>query len=351
MSRERTERNTLIRPLLGLALALGALLSAACGSDGNGGSDTSTPQREGALKVVTTVAPITSLTENIGGTKIELEGVVPEGVNSHTFEPPPSVVRTIADADLIIMNGLQLEEPTLELAEANKRAEVQILLLGDSAITAEEYKYDFSFPREEGKPNPHLWPDPLLAAEYAALIHDKLVDLDPANADYYGTNLDKLSAEIERLDQQIRIAVQTIPLKNRKLLTYHDSWAYWADNYGVEVIGAIQPSGFSEPSASEVAHLIDQVKAENLPAIFGSEVFPSDVLETIAAEAGAQYVDDLRDDDLPGEPGDELHSYIGLMKVNMEVMIPALGGDAASIGLVNPALVFDDGPSPAMYPG
>jgi ABC-type Zn uptake system ZnuABC Zn-binding protein ZnuA len=116
------------------------------------------------------------------------------------------------------------------------------------------------------------------------------------------------------------------------------------------VIGAIQPSDFSEPSASEVADLIDQVRSEQLPAIFGSEVFPSDVLETIAAESGAQYVDDLRDDDLPGEPGDEGHSYIGLMKRNMEIMIPALGGDAASIGLVNPALVFDDGESTAEYP-
>ncbi|MGH9203505.1 MAG: metal ABC transporter substrate-binding protein [Vicinamibacterales bacterium] len=222
--------------------------------------------------------------------------------------------------------------------------------MGDTAITPEEYKFDFSFPQSGGKPNPHLWPDPILAAEYATLIHDKLVEMDASNAEYYGTNLDKLSAELERLDQQIRIAVQTIPEANRKLLTYHDSWAYWADNYDVEVIGAIQPSEFSEPSASEVADLIDQVKAEKLPAIFGSEVFPSDVLETIASETGAQYVDNLRDDDLPGEPGDDYHSYTGLMKRNMEIMIPALGGDASPIGRVNPALVFDDGPSPAKYP-
>lgn len=340
----------MIRPLLITCLAFAALLSGACSSDGNGGVATSTPQREGKLKVVTTVAPITSLVENIGGTKIELEGVVPEGVNSHTFEPPPSVVRTIADADLIIMNGLQLEEPTLELVEANKRSDAQILLLGNSAIPPEEYKFDFSFPESGGKPNPHLWPDPILATQYASLIHDKLVELDGTNAEYYTTNLGKLSAQLERLDQQIRVAVQTVPEENRKLLTYHDSWAYWADNYEVEIIGAIQPSDFSEPSGSEVADLIDQVRSEQLRAIFGSEVFPSDVFETIASETGAAYVDDLRDDDLPGEPGDAEHSYLGLMKQNMEIMIPALGGDAASIGLVNPALVFDDGESTAKYP-
>ena len=340
----------MIRPLLIAGLALSALL-AACGSDdgASNSNDTNQPRAE-KLKVVTTVAPITSLAENIGGTKIELEGVVPEGVNSHTFEPPPSVVRTIADADVIIMNGLQLEEPTLELAEANKRADAQILLLGDNTITPEEYKYDFSFPQSGGRPNPHLWPEPTLTAEYARLIRDQLVQLDPANQEYFDENFTALRSRLEHLDQQMRIAVQTIPAANRKLLTYHDSWAYWAARYQVEVIGAVQPSDFAEPSASEVASLIDQVRAANLPAIFGSEVFPSDVLETIAAETGAQYVDDLRDDDLPGEPGDEEHSYVGLMKRNMEIMIPALGGDAASIALVDPSLVFDDGDSNAQYP-
>jgi ABC-type Zn uptake system ZnuABC Zn-binding protein ZnuA len=334
------------RPLLLGTLPLAfAALAAACGDDdgGSGGTDD-------RLKVVTTVAPITSLVENIGGTRIELEGVVPEGTNSHTFEPPPSIVSTIADADLIVINGLQLEEPTLELAEANKSDDAVILLVGDETVTPDEYKFDFSFPEDEGKPNPHLWPDPRLALEYAALIRDQLVEMDAPNTDYYEANFTNLETQLELLDEQMAAAVETIPEQNRKLLTYHDSWAYWADNYGMTVIGAIQPSDFSEPSASEVAGLIDQVNDEQLPAIFGSEVFPSDVLETIAAETGAEYVDDLRDDDLPGEPGDDEHSYIGLMKRNMEIMIPALGGDASALAEVNPALVFADGPSPAKYP-
>jgi ABC-type Zn uptake system ZnuABC Zn-binding protein ZnuA len=327
------------------ALVASAAFIAACGGDDDGGA-----AGEDKLRVVTTVSPITSLAENIGGTRIELEGIVPEGTNSHTYEPPPSVVRTLAEADLIILNGLQLEEPTLELAEANKKDDAEILLLGDNTITEDEYKYDFSFPESGGKPNPHLWPDPILAKEYAALIHEKLVELDPENKDYYDANFQELSRRLERLDQQIRVAVQTVPPENRKLLTYHDSWAYWADRYGFTVIGAIQPSDFSEPSASEVADLIEQIRRERVPAIFGSEVFPSDVLETIAAESGAEYVNDLRDDDLPGEPGDELHSYIGLMIQNMRIMIPALGGDASPLDIVDPSLVFTDGESTAVYP-
>lgn len=330
--------------LAALVVAFAAFMVACGDDDDDGGSD------GGKLKVVTTVAPITSIAENIGGTKIDLRGVVPEGTNSHTFEPPPSIVSTIADADLIIINGLQLEEPTLELAEANKKDGAVILLVGEKTITEDEYKYDFSFPQSEGKPNPHLWPNPDLTKEYATYIRDALVDLDGDNADYYNENYEKLAGRLDDLKAAMRTAAATVPEENRKLLTYHDSWAYWAPDYGFTVIGAIQPSDFAEPSAQEVAALIDQIKDENLPAIFGSEVFPSDVLETIARETGAEYVDDLRDDDLPGEPGDDLHSYIGLMVANMKIMIPALGGDASAMDDVETGLVFTDGPSTAVYP-
>jgi ABC-type Zn uptake system ZnuABC Zn-binding protein ZnuA len=333
-------------PRLITILALAALLPASLAACGGDDDDSNAGRR---LQVVTTVSPVTSIVENIGGTAIDLEGIIPEGVNSHTFEPPPSVVGSIEDSDLIILNGLNLEEPTLELAQANKKDDAVILLLGEETITEDEYKFDFSFPRDEGKPNPHLWPDPTLVMEYATLVHDNLVDLDPGNKEYYDTNLDSYMDRLEDLDQQMSVAAQTVPEKNRKLLTYHDSWAYWADNYGFTIIGAIQPSDFSEPSAKEVADLIDQVKEESVPAIFGSEVFPSDVLESIAGETGARYVDDLRDDDLPGEPGDEGHSYLGLMVNNMRIMIPALGGEASPMDIVNTSLVFD-GDSTAKYP-
>jgi ABC-type Zn uptake system ZnuABC Zn-binding protein ZnuA len=332
--------------LISLVL-LASLAFAACGDDDDGGDDGGDAD---LLRVVTTVAPITSIAENIGGTKIKLDGVVPEGTNSHTFEPPPSIVGTIEEADLIIINGLQLEEPTLELAEANKKDDAVILEVGTETISPDEYLYDFSFPESEGKPNPHLWPNPQLTKNYATLIHEQLVALDPANADYYNANYEALASRLDALDEAMATATATVPEGNRRLLTYHDSWAYWAPLYGFEVIGAIQPSDFAEPSAQEVADLIDQVEEAGVPAIFGSEVFPSDVLETIADESGADYVDDLRDDDLPGEPGDDLHSYLGLMVQNMRIMLPALGGDASAMDSVDTSAVFTDGPSNANYP-
>ena len=301
------------------------------------------------LNVVTTVSPITSIVENIGGGRIRLRGVVPEGVNSHTFEPAPSVAAILADADIIFLNGLFQEEPTLEMARANLKPGAAIISLGDRAVSPDQWRFDFSFPEAGGHPNPHLWPDPILAQGYAAIVRDELARRDPPNAAAYAANYDAFAARIAALDAAIRAGVASVPPGNRKLLTYHDSWAYFAERYGMTVIGAVQPSDFSEPSARDVADLIRQVRSEKVPAVFGSEVFPSDVMETIAAEAGAAFIDQLSDDDLPGRPGDPRHSYLGLAVSNMEIMLPALGGDASAFGDVDVGPVFA-GPSDAVYP-
>ena len=129
--------------------------------------------------------------------------------------------------------------------------------------------------------------NPVFAANYAALISAKLSERDAANAAYYAANLTALPGSTQPARSGDHGATATIPEQNRKLLTYHDSYAYFAPRYGLTVIGAAQPSDFSEPSAKEVAQLIDQIKAEQVPAVFGSEVFPSTVLEQIAKEAGA----------------------------------------------------------------
>lgn len=283
------------------------------------------------LNIVSTVSPITNIIYNIGGDRIILSGIVPEGVNSHTFEPAPSDAIKLAEADLIFLNGLKLEEPTLELAEANLKDGAEIILLGEQTITPEEYVYDFSFPKEQGNPNPHLWTNPLHGLKYAEIVRDVLSERDPANAEYYATNYDAFEARITELDAAIQATIDSIPENNRKLLTYHDSWAYFAPRYGMTVVGAIQPADFSEPSARDVADLITQIKDEQVPAIFGSEVFPSPILEQIARESGAAFIDDLRDDDLPGLPGDDNHSYIGLLVEDVRIMAETLGGDPSLI--------------------
>lgn len=326
--------------MAGISVLLPILILAACGGDER--------NKEG-LRVVTTVAPITSIVENIGGDRIQLQGVVPEGVNSHIFEPQPSLATLMSEADLIIANGLFLEEPTLQLAESNKKADAPILLLGDRAITREHWQFDFTFPESEGHPNPHLWPDPALGLKYAELTQQQLATLDPGNAGYYQENLDAFRERVGAMDAAIREAVASVPPENRRLVTYHDSWAYFALTYGMEVIGAVQPADFAEPSPREVADIIDQVRELGLPAVFGSQEFPSDVLETIAREGKTTFIDRLADDDLPGAPGGPYHSYLGLVRQNMQIMIPALGGSADAFNDLDVSPVFE-GESGAVYP-
>jgi ABC-type Zn uptake system ZnuABC Zn-binding protein ZnuA len=300
-----------------------ALALAAC-SAGEGAS------KDGRLQVVTTVSPITNIVQNIAGGLVDVTGIVPEGTNSHTFEPAPSDAAAMAEADVVFINGLHLEEPTRELADANVREGVPIVQLGEMTIAPEEYIFDFSFPEEAGDPNPHLWTNPLYAKRYAEIVRDTLSDLDPDNAVAFAENADAFIARLDELDRLARAVTETVPEANRKLLTYHDSFPYFAREYGWTVIGAIQPSDFAEPTAREVAALIDQIRDEQVPAIFGSEVFASPVLEQIAAETGALYVDDLRDDDLPGENGDADHSYLGLMVFDFRTFMGALGGDPSA---------------------
>jgi ABC-type Zn uptake system ZnuABC Zn-binding protein ZnuA len=297
-----------------------ALVAAACSG---GGTDASGDR----LQVVTTVSPITNIVQNIGGTRIDVAGIVPEGTNSHTFEPAPSDARAFADADVVFLNGLHLEEPTKDLADANIRDGVPVIELGAQTITPDQEIYDFSFPRSGGNPNPHLWTDPLYAKRYAQIVADELSRLDPDNASFYAKNEAAFADRIDQIDAAVREVTATIPPDARKLLTYHDSFPYFAREYGWHIIGAIQPADFAEPTASEVAALIDQIEAERVPAIFGSEVFPSPVLAQIAQETGAKYIDDLRDDDLPGDNGDPDHSYFGLMVSDFRTFMGALGGD------------------------
>ena len=298
------------------------------------------------LNVVTSVSPITNIVKNVGGDKITLTGLVPEGVNSHTYEPVPSDIVKLGKADLVITNGLYLEDPMERIVNTslNTNPNIQLLKLGDNAVNPTEWVFDFSFPKEQGHPNPHLWLNPSYVMKFANLIKDKLVEMDPNNTAYYTDNTYKYVALLKQLDEGIKEATQSIPTENRKLITYHDSWAYFAPRYNMTVIGAVQPSDFSEPSPLDIAKLIDQIKAENVSAIFASEVFSNRITDQIADEAGIEIVQTLSDDALPGNLTAPNHTYVGMMLENMKNMIVPLGGNVSSLSDVNPANTYTHAP-------
>jgi ABC-type Zn uptake system ZnuABC Zn-binding protein ZnuA len=282
-----------------------------------------------------------------GGSSAIITGIVPEGTNSHTFEPRPSDAATLESADIVFINGLVLEEPTKDLALANIKTGSNVCELGTETLPESEYIFDFSFPKEGGKPNPHLWTNPPMAKKYAQVVRDVLVRRDPSNASIYERNFSAFALKIDALDEATKTATATIPEDQRKLLTYHDAYAYFATNYGFTVVGAIQPSSFDEPTPKDIAELISQVKSQKVRAIFGSEVFPSTVLEQIGVETDVRYVDVLRDDDLIGEPGDAEHSWLGLMRFNFVTIVEALGGDASALKSLD---VRDVAKDEAKYP-
>jgi ABC-type Zn uptake system ZnuABC Zn-binding protein ZnuA len=164
--------------------------------------------------------------------------------------------------------------------------------------------------------------------------------MDPNNTAYYTENANRYVALLKQLDEGIKEATQSIPPENRKLITYHDSWAYFAPRYNMTVLGAVQPSDFSEPSPLDIAKLIDQIRAENVSAIFASEVFSNRITDQIADEAGIEIVQTLSDDALPGNLTDPNHTYVGMMLDNMENMIVPLGGNVSSLSHINPANTY-----------
>ena len=340
-------RRLIITPVLALTVFLAACSSSESQDATAIGCDLGDVV-DGPLSIATTVAPITSIVANVAGnTETSIVGIVPEGTNSHTFEPKPSDAALLEQADIIFINGLVLEEPTKDLALANLKDGAMICELGTEILPESDYIYDFSFPLEGGKPNPHLWTNPPMAKEYARIVRDVLSRRDPANATTYASNYDAFAVKIDALDAAMMAATATIPEGQRKLVTYHDAYAYFAKHFGYTVVGALQPSSFDEPTPKEIADLISQIGAEGVTAVFGSEVFPSPVLEQIGAETGVRYVDVLRDDDLIGAPGDPEHSWLGLMRFNFATMVEALGGDPSALDSVD---VSDVVPDKAVYP-
>jgi ABC-type Zn uptake system ZnuABC Zn-binding protein ZnuA len=312
-------------------VAIVAAMLSGCGGENTASASAASANQ---LRVVTTVSPITSIVSSIGGAHVEVTGLIPEGADSHTFEPPPSAAVSLAQADIVFVNGLRLEDPTKDLARENLGTDSEIVDLGSKTVTPEQYIFDSSFPRDGGKPNPHLWTNPPFAKRYARVVADTFARRDPEHRAQYEANYTEFARQVDQLDRAMVTATASLPEHQRALLTYHDAYAYFGRHYGWKIIGAIQVSSFEDPSPKDVAGLIRQVRREKVRAIFGSEVFPSPVLEAIGREAHVRYVDTLRDDDLPGDPGGRRHSWLGLMRFDFATMVSSLGGDARALRAV-----------------
>lgn len=285
------------------------------------------------MKVVVSDPANAALVREVAGDLLEVESVVPPGANGHTYEPVPSDAVRAATADLYIENGRGLNDSVTRFVRANARPGTPVVTLADVIPDEEVISTDsaeqIAAHGHAHSYNAHFWTDPLYAVAYVQTITAALGALDPPNAAIYSQQATAFTERLRAMDGFFRAAIASIPERSRKLVVYHDSWSYFGRRYGIPVVGAIQPVSFSEPSADEIRRMVDQIRDEAVPAFFGSEVFPSDVLDALAAETGATYYSDLSDEELPGEPGSPEHSYEGMMIRNVRLITSALGGDAA----------------------
>jgi ABC-type Zn uptake system ZnuABC Zn-binding protein ZnuA len=272
------------------------------------------------LKVVATTTVLADLVRQVGAGRLAaVSSVVPAGVDVEDYNPAPADLRTVAEANLMVTNGLALDRWAPKLVEAaNPRLPILVLSNGLPVLGLNES--DDADIADNG--NPHLWLDVQYARIYVQKIHAQLDASDPDGAAIYAANTARYLAQLDELDAWIQEQVATLPVERRKLVTFHDAYPYFAARYGFELVGVITPSPGQEPSAGELAELVTKVKAAQVPAVFSEIQFSPRLIETLANEAGVtRVVSDLYNDSLGDPPID---TYIAMMRYNVERIVQAL---------------------------
>ena len=296
------------RRLVAILVALIAI-GAACG-----GTTSSPAPSNSSYRVVATTSVFADLARLALGDAVQIDSIVPAGIDVHTFEPAPSDAAKIAKADLILMNGLGLDDWVSSLIEAAQQSDVNVVRLGEDLDTEETWSYLAS---PEGDPehayDPHVWLDPAGAELYVKRIAERVSQEQPELASAIAASSASGLAQIRTLDVEVRAMFSAIPAANRKIVTFHDAFGYYARAYEITIVGVAVESPGQDPSAREIAVLIDAIRASGVTTVFSEVQFPSKVLTSIAEETGATVLADLYSDALGTAPSD---TYLGAMRAN-----------------------------------
>jgi ABC-type Zn uptake system ZnuABC Zn-binding protein ZnuA len=278
-------------------------------------SSGSTPPGPDAIRVVATTTVVADLVREIGGENVAVESLVPKGGEVHTFDPRPSDVKKIADAQLIVANGLGLDDWLARFAQdAGARAAILRLAEGLSGF---QYIDD----PETGEPNPHAWLDPAGAGLYARRIADELARLAPQHAAAFDQRWAAFDDQLETLLKEGRSAIEAVPAEDRKLVSYHDALPYFARAFGLTIVGVVVPAPGQDPSAGEVAALVAAIKNAGVRVVVSEVQFNPDLANVVADETGATVIADFYTDTLGDPPVD---TYLGLMRWDLELIVDGL---------------------------
>lgn len=292
------------RPLAtAAALAATLALVAGCGDDSGSGD---------GLTVVATTTQVADLVRQVGGGRVNVEGVLRPGGDPHDYEPRPSDVTAVARAAVVFRSGGEVDDWLGDVID-NAGGDAEVVSLIDSVNRLDD--------------DPHWWQDPRNSVRAVEAIRAELSKADPNGRAAYARNAERTIRRLGRLDREIARCVDRVPVAKRKIVTTHDALAYFARRYGVEVVGAVIPSlsTQAQASAGDVERLVEQIRREGVEAVFPESSVNPDIERAIAREADARIGDPLYADSLgpEGSPGE---TYLGALAADARRLVRGMSG-------------------------
>lgn len=311
------------RRLLPCLLMLSALFDAGCRSSQESA-------KSGSLKVIATYSVLGDLVRNVANDHVEIITLVGGDGDAHTFEPSPKDGVALAQADVIFENGVGFESWLDKLHSASQsKAKRVVVSKGMKLLEGEcchEHKKGAAKHQDDDELDPHVWHDVGNAILMVEAIRNAMVQADPAHADAYRTNADVYLLQLRELDEWVKAQVAQVPLAQRKLVTNHDTFGYFAHRHGFKVVGTALTSfstEASDPSAAEFAKLSAAIKAAKVPAIFAENVHNPKLMQRLANEAGVKLAPPLYTDAL-GKEGSDGDTYIKMIRHNVAIIVSHL---------------------------
>jgi ABC-type Zn uptake system ZnuABC Zn-binding protein ZnuA len=293
--------------LLRKSFMLGVFLLAACQASST--TEIPTNNEEHELTVMAVESFLADIAQQVAGERLEVETLVPPGVDPHTFQPTPQDVAKITNSQVLIVNGAGLEEWLGEVLEN----------AGGERLVIEASQGLSSPPSRPG--DPHFWLDPNYGVHYTEKIRDGFIEVDPDGNVVYAQNAAQYIGKLGELDAWIVDQVSQIPAEQRLLVTNHESFGYFADRYQFKVLGTILPSFStgSSPSAQQLVQLIEAIRVTKTPAIFLESGTNPELAEQVAREAGVEVIENLLTHST-STPG----GYLEMLEYNTSAIVEAL---------------------------
>ena len=269
---------------------------------------------------VATISILADFVRAVAGDRLEVVSIVHVGGDPHTYEPVPSDARRIADADVVVRNGLGLERWLDRLIATGAKARVVTATEGLDPMLQAQGEY-------RGHPDPHLWMDPLLAVAYVRNIEAALAERYPRHAAEFAERARHYVERLRALDREIAGALADIERERRKLVTTHDAFRYFGRRYGVEIVATIWGiSTEREPSAREIRAIVDGIRKHAVRVVFVETTVNPALMLRIAQETGIRVGAPLFGDSV-GAPGSGADTYLGMMRANARAMAEGLRKD------------------------